>query len=109
RNCHSAELEGSVMHDEPNVVRIAAPNITTIAKQYSDAELERLIRRGVKRNGRSLWIMPSGMYSRMSDEDLGAVIAYVRSVPERSGVSGGITLRTMGRIGVVAGMVKPSA
>jgi cytochrome c553 len=109
RNCHSANLEGSVMHDEPAVVRIAAPNITAIAKQYSDAELERLIRRGIKRDGKSVWIMPSPMYNQMSDEDLGAIIAYVKSVPETDGIAGGITLRRMGRIGVVLGKVKPAA
>jgi cytochrome c553 len=109
RNCHSANLEGSVMHDEPAVVRIAAPNITSIAKQYSDAELERLIRRGVKRDGKSVWIMPSPMYNQMSDDDLGAIIAYVKSVPETDGIAGDITLRRLGRIGVVLGKVKPAA
>ncbi len=109
RNCHSADLEGSVMHDDPNVARITAPNITPIIKRYSDAELERLIRRGVKQDGKSLWIMPSAMYNQMSDEDVGAIIAYVRTVPERSGVEGGIALRKLGRIGVVMEMVKPAA
>lgn len=109
RNCHSADLEGSVMHDEPNIARIVAPNITPIIKRYSDAELERLIRRGVKQDGKSLWIMPSPMYNQMSDEDLGAIIAYIRTVPERSGVEGGITLRALGRLGVVMEQVRPAA
>ena len=42
----------------------------------------RLLRHGVRPNGKSvLSMMPARFYAGLSDEDLGAVIAYVRSVP----------------------------
>ena len=106
-SCHGAQMEGAIMFDEPNIARIAAPNLTSVVKEYTDAELERLIRHGVKRDGRSLWIMPSMMFSHLTDDDLADVIAYVRSAPERDGVGRELTLRALGRVGVVTEKFKP--
>src|SRR6188508_645438 len=85
-NCHGASLTGSDMFDFPGIVHITAPNLTKVVKEYTDEELERVIRRGVKRDGTSTWIMPSAMFNRLTDEDLSAIVAYVRSFPERPGV-----------------------
>ena len=107
--CHGAELQGTVMFDEPNVARVNAPNLTQLVRQYSDPELERVLRHGVKPDGTSVWIMPSAMFSHFTDEDLGALIAYLRSLPERPGVGRERTLRTFGRIGIVTEKFKPVA
>jgi mono/diheme cytochrome c family protein len=48
-------------------------------------------------------------YNQMSDEDLGAIIAYIRSVPERDGIEDDITLRALGRIGVLVEQVRSAA
>jgi mono/diheme cytochrome c family protein len=53
--------------------------------------------------------MPSPMFSHMSDEDLGNVIAFLRSSPVLDGPMREVTLRYVGRIGVVAGKFKPLA
>jgi cytochrome c553 len=106
-SCHGAQMEGAIMFDEPNIARIAAPNLTSVVKEYTDAELERLIRHGVKRDGRSLWIMPSAMFNHLTDHDLAAVIAYVRSAPERDGVGREVTMRTLGRVGIATEKFKP--
>ena len=108
-NCHGEHLEGTVMFDEPNVARVNAPNLTTLAAQYSDADFERLLRRGVRPDGKSVWIMPSAMYSHLTDEDLGALIAWVRSKPLREGVGRERTMRTLGRVGIVTDKFKPAA
>jgi mono/diheme cytochrome c family protein len=39
------------------------------------------IRHGVAPDGRPLFIMPSSAYQRLSDPDVAAIVAYVRSVP----------------------------
>jgi hypothetical protein len=51
--CHGTALEGRVFVDEPWLARVVAPDPTRIAREYSDAELERAIRRGVRRDGGS--------------------------------------------------------
>jgi hypothetical protein len=40
----------------------------------------RAIRRGVRRDGRSLIVMPSEVFTHLSQEDLGAVIAFLKQV-----------------------------
>src|SRR5687767_7428960 len=60
--CHGSKgLEGEVFFVEPGVARLVAPNLTKVVRQYSDAELERAIRHGVQRDGRSVFAMPSDM------------------------------------------------
>lgn len=108
-NCHAAQLNGTVLWDKPGIARITAPNVSRIALEYSDAELERLIRRGVKRDGTSTWIMPAQMFSHLTDEDLGNIIAWVRSMPAVDGIPREMTLRPLGRIGLVLNEFKPVA
>lgn len=48
-------MEGTILYDEPGIARFSAPNLTAVVKEYTDAELERLIRHGVKIDGTSAW------------------------------------------------------
>ena len=83
--CHGPGLGGKQMIDAPVFATVAASNLTTgrggVGAKYTEALLERAIRHGINADGRSIAIMPSSHYNRMSDEDMRAVIAYVKSVP----------------------------
>ena len=65
--------------------QIVYPNITrdpeTGAGTWTDEELARAIRQGIGQDGRTLYRMPFRAFSSMSDEDLAAVVVYLRSVP----------------------------
>lgn len=78
--CH--EEAGGVIFEAPGVGKLVAPNLTRLARTYSDGELERLIRHGVKRDGTGVIAMPSATFARVADEDLGAIIQWLRSLPE---------------------------
>ncbi|WP_375789096.1 c-type cytochrome [Bradyrhizobium sp. Pha-3] len=100
-NCHTPKgpsgeisdkaFSGGLSWDEPPF-KVTAPNITqdkeTGIGNYTDAELKELLRKGIKRNGaRVAMIMPSGFYEIMTDRDLDAVIAYLRTIkPIRNAV-----------------------
>lgn len=60
-----------------------APNLTPSGniKDWTDGEIIRAIREGVDDTGRSLLIMPAGDFRYMSDEDVQALVAYLRSQP----------------------------
>jgi mono/diheme cytochrome c family protein len=63
-----------------------APNITpdaeTGAGNWTDDQIARAIREGIKHDGTTLFpLMPYLDYKVLSDEDLASVIVYVRSVP----------------------------
>jgi cytochrome c553 len=83
--CHGPGLAGKQMIDAPVFATVAASNLTTgrggVGAKYTDALLERAIRHGVNADGRSIAIMPAAHYNRLSDEDVRAIIAYVKSVP----------------------------
>jgi mono/diheme cytochrome c family protein len=83
--CHGPNLAGKVFIDDPLLARIVPPNLTRgrggVGATFSDADFVRAIRHGVDPSGRQLLIMPSNDYNHFSDADLGAIIAYVRSLP----------------------------
>ncbi len=60
-----------------------APNLTPSGniKDWSDGEVIRAIREGVHKDGRSLLIMPSDILRNLSDDDVQALVAYLRSQP----------------------------
>lgn len=61
-----------------------APNITPGGRvaSWSDAELARAIREGIRPDGSLIGPpMPYAMYRGLSDRDLSAIVAYLRTVP----------------------------
>ena len=85
KDCHGENLGGTMFLDIPPFARVAAPNLTRgrggVGGQLQDADWVRAIRHGVMPGGRGAIIMPAEAYRYLSDSDLGAVIAYVKSVP----------------------------
>ncbi|WP_205481050.1 c-type cytochrome [Sphingomonas arenae] len=78
--CHGDNLQGTnVTKDDPGFGDMNAPNLTLLVPLYSDAELDRAIRAGVPRDGREFWFMPSEAYQFLSDSDMSALIAYLRT------------------------------
>jgi mono/diheme cytochrome c family protein len=101
--CHGANLGGRVFLDEPNVARIIAPNLTEVLPAYTDRQLTRLLRHGVRNTGASSLAMPIEMLQQLSDADLGMIIAHVRSVPAVHDPLPSREIRLLGRVGLVAG------
>jgi cytochrome c553 len=72
--------------DVEGVPFVVAPNLTpdpeTGVGTWTDDQLARAIREGISHDGRALFpIMPYEKFHDMSDEDLAAVIVYLRSLP----------------------------
>lgn len=102
--CHAADLGGGVFFDAPRIARLTAPNLTTLVREYSTAEFVRAVRHGVNREGRGLAGMPSAMFTHLTDADLGAIIAWIRSLPVVDRALPPREIRIMGRIGLVTGL-----
>ncbi len=84
-HCHGDDLGGRLAADVPGLGRLYAPNLTSgkggLGPDYRDEDLARAIRFGVDREGRALLVMPAQYLRRLRDDDLGDLIAYLRSVP----------------------------
>lgn len=78
--CHGSNLQGTDLADKPEDGSMYAPNITLLLAKYSDADLEKLIRHGEPKDGREFWFMPVESFQFLSDRDLGAVIAFLRTL-----------------------------
>ena len=80
-DCHDRDAGGKVMIDDAPG-RIVGANLTKTVREYEDIDLVRAIRHGVARDGRPLIMMPSAEYYFLPDVEVGALIAYLRTLPE---------------------------
>lgn len=110
RDCHGPNGEGLVLFEDAMVGRVAPPAFAKVAATYTDAEIARAVRQGVRRDGSTLWVMPSAAHAYIADDDMGRIIAWIRTVkpgpkdqqlPTRFG--------PMGRALVLAGAFQGSA
>jgi mono/diheme cytochrome c family protein len=83
--CHGADLAGNKIIDDAAMGRMYGPNLTRgrggLPADAGDEDYVRAIRHGVGRDGHGLFLMPSEDFSRFTNEDMGDLIAYLKSVP----------------------------
>ena len=111
-SCHGENLGGKVLFDQPGVATLIAPNLTTgpggRGGEYSDAELARTLRYGIRRNGQALFAMPTPEFHSLADQDLAAVIARVRRMPPVASTLPETHIGVLGRIGIATGKYRPT-
>ncbi len=104
RGCHSQDGTGRVLAEDVMIGRIAAPAIARRAAVYSDAELVRLIRHGVKRDGTALHVMPTQALMHLADGDVARIIGWVRTLrPTPHDVPGTVSYGPLGRFLILTG------
>jgi mono/diheme cytochrome c family protein len=86
--CHGANGAGKTVVDSDGML-VVAPNITrganSATNRYTVTDWVRTIRHGVKPNGQPVLVMPSEDYARLTDEDAGALVAYLQQMPPQQG------------------------
>lgn len=112
-DCHGADLGGKAVIDEPALGTIYATNLTSgetgIGKEYTDDDLVRAIRHGVRRDGTGLVVMPSQEYYVLSDSDVNALVAFIRNVPQVDREPPEESLTMLARALFMAGILPPLA
>jgi len=82
-DCHGEDLSGTLLVDE-GPLYVPAPNLTAgaggVGATFTDKDWAMALRYGVGPDGRGLAIMPSEVFTHLSDEDLGALIAYLKQI-----------------------------
>lgn len=80
-SCHGEDFSGTDFSALfPIVEGLWASNLTVTLPAMSDAELERLLREGVHPS-REIFVMPSKQSQFLSDADMEALIAFLRTIP----------------------------
>ncbi len=84
-SCHGSDLAGGYLMNQPILAVIPAPNLTSgiggVGRTNTDEDWIRAIRHGVGYDDRGLIGMPARIWNQLSDTDLGALIAYLKSIP----------------------------
>ncbi len=105
--CHGDDLSGKPVLDDPALGYFPASNLTTGQggiSNYGDVDLVRAVRHGISADGKPLMIMPAKAYWYFSDQDLGAILAYVRTAPPVDNDLGEKNVKPLGRILLALGV-----
>lgn len=83
--CHGEDLGGTPNWKVlPGIATISPPNLTSgegsATSDFTDENWVRVLRHGVKPDGNSVLVMPSMFFYNLSDEDLGDLLAYLKSI-----------------------------
>ena len=109
--CHSDNMGGQVYFEIPGMVSIPTPNLTSgsggVGATFRDEDFVRAVRYGVGYDGKALFLMPAKAYHYLSDEDLGLVIAYLKSLPPVDNPLPERRVELLGRVMMGAGMFPP--
>ena len=109
--CHGENLAGGVVIDNPPIGTVYSANLTSgrggRGGTLTDADYVRAIRHGVRPDGKPMLIMPTNEYYLLSDKDLGAIIAYVKSVPPVDNEVPIPAIGPLGRVLFLAGALPP--
>ena len=100
--CHGANLaKGEVFADETSPIGyLQASNITSGKGgiQYTDQDWIRALRHGLGKDNKPLWFMPSHETCLLSNQDMAALISYVKKQPPVDAAVPQKSLKPLGRV-----------
>lgn len=107
--CHSATkdfqlplagVDVATRYDMSFLGTFYGPNLTPAGniQDWTDGEVIRAIREGIHKDGRSLLLMPANVGRNLSDDDVQALVAYLRSQPATGAPTPATNLSVLGAI-----------
>lgn len=111
-DCHGADFAGAKVIDDVPMGKVYGANLTPGAgglAGYTDQDWVRAIRHGIARDGHGLFIMPSDEYSHLNDYDVGALVAYMKTLKPVDKPREPIALGPVSRILLVTGKMSLAA
>lgn len=104
--CHGADLEGKRLRLP---VSIFASNLRALIPRYSDEDFDRAIRRGLRPDASSLWVMPSQAYVYVRDADIAAILGYLRALKPKGATTPPPQFGETARQKIARGELQPAA
>lgn len=105
--CHQPTLHGEKWEDNLLLGRLYPSNLTRVLSDYSDAELARAIRQGIRNDGSTLWEMPSATFATLTDQDTADIIAWMRTHEASGPPTPKPAFGPLGRLAILMGELKP--
>lgn len=110
RICHTEALSGQAV-SIPGLLTFGIPNLTSgvggVGATNTDEDWVRAIRHGVGHDYRGLVMMPARTFYYLSDKDLSALIAYLKSLPPVDNELPPTDLGPLGRVMLALGQLPP--
>lgn len=110
-HCHTSDLSGKLWFSFPPAGTVDSANLTSgeggIGQEFTtDEDYVRAIRHGVGPDGKPIFMPSVAAFQGMSDEDLGALIAYLKTVPPVDHKTNGQQFTPLAKILIGAGVIK---
>ena len=107
-DCHAEDFSGKPLVDDKTVGFVPAPNLTPgeggAGSEFTDSDWILALRHGIDpHEGRSFVGMPSMNFMYLNDQDLGDLIAYIKSVSPVNHEVGETELTFMGKVILASG------
>lgn len=107
--CHDEELTGKEWINEPEFAVLYTSNLTHSVQRFSDADIENILRTGMRPGGKDMWEMPSEAFAPLSAADMQALLAYLRTLKPIGKDWPAMQLGPESRAEIKAGKFKPTA
>ncbi len=107
-DCHGGNLEGRAL-EAAGILPVWSSNLRRDAHELTDEDFERAIRAGIAPDSRSNWLMPSMDYSYMSEDDLSAIVFYLRTLKALGDPTPPTSFGLSARFAIARGDLEPVA
>lgn len=107
-DCHGANLEGRLLR-EGTLPPIWSSNLRLLAHSSTDEEFERALRTGIRADSTSTWVMPAMDYAYMSEDDVVAIISYLRTLKAAGATAPPPQFDMAARFAIARGDIEPIA
>lgn len=109
QGCHGQDYSGLDFFNDPMIGFMASPNLTpgkgSTTEKYTTEDWLRTLRHGLNPKGRPLMVMPSENIGQLSDQDLGSLIAYLKTIEPIEKPIGPTSFTFMAKAMLGAGML----
>jgi mono/diheme cytochrome c family protein len=82
-SCHDRDLTGHLVEEDRDRLYAYSTNLSLLLPRWSDADIARALRSGKRPDGSDIWVMPVHSFRLISDPEMAALIAFMRSVPPK--------------------------
>ncbi|CAN5397871.1 hypothetical protein BH09PSE1_BH09PSE1_30680 [soil metagenome] len=104
--CHERNLQGGEWESGFWAGSVHTANLTRAVPGYTDSQLARAIRAGVRADGSQLWEMPSETWIHLTDTEVADLIAWLRSHPAAGPVQPRENFGPLWRLKIIMGEAK---
>jgi cytochrome c553 len=109
-DCHGENLAGRIFIDDPGLGTISGSNLTRgnggLPADFTRQDFVKAIRHGLKKDNKSVFVMPSYEYAYLTDEDLASLIYFIEKAEPVDNVPPPLPLTMLGKVLTFLGEIK---